>query len=371
MIIAGEASGDEHGANLVIAMKKKDNNLFFCGIGGQALKNAGVKIVMDSSELAVVGITEVLSKASGIIKGIINAKRLLKDMKPAILVLIDFPEFNLIIAKKAKKLGIPVLYYISPQMWAWRKGRIKKIVRLVDHMAVILPFEDEFYKKYNIPVSYVGHPLLDTDRFRFNASNNNDKKSEQFIGLLPGSREKEVSRNFPVMLKAALILYNRNKDLKFAFALAPGLNIKRVENILKKYDKNLDIEIVTDGVEKVLKKSVFAIVASGTATLESAFFGVPAVVIYKTSFFTYWLGRALIRVNNISLVNLIAGRNIVPELIQSGANHETISNEVETILKDKDKLKKIKEELSAMCKLLGGKGASYKVSEIAFTLLGK
>jgi lipid-A-disaccharide synthase len=185
-IIAGEASGDLHGAKLVKAMQKMHPALFFCGIGGSALKQAGVRILVDASELTVVGITEVFSKIPGVLKGIKAVKNLLKGLRPDLLILVDFPEFNLHVAGTAKKLGIPVLYYISPQIWAWRRGRVKRIGRLVNHMAVILPFEEQFYKEHNVPVTFVGHPLLEDDLPAAGQRLKNPGEENPVIGLVPG-----------------------------------------------------------------------------------------------------------------------------------------------------------------------------------------
>jgi len=206
MIIAGEASGDLHGSKLVKAMLDQDPSIYFMGIGGRALREAGVRILVEASTLSVVGITEVLSKGRSLLRGIAKATKLIKIMNPDLLILIDFPDFNLHMAAKAKKLGIPVLYYISPQFWAWRQGRIKKIKKRVDHMAVILPFEEAFYRQHGVPVTFVGHPLLDDRKLLDNKKRVDTETEEPVIGLLPGSRDKEVSRHLPVMLAAAELL---------------------------------------------------------------------------------------------------------------------------------------------------------------------
>jgi len=211
-ILAGEASGDQHGAKLVAAMKNKHPALFFCGMGGDALRQAGVRIVMEASELTVVGITEVFAKIPAILKGMAKIKKLLKNLRPDLLILIDFPDFNLHIAAVAKKLDIPVLYYISPQIWAWRQGRVKRIGKLVDHMAVILPFEQRFYKEHNVPVTFVGHPLLDANLPAAKPVPNSDLNDPTVIGLVPGSRNNEIIRHLPVMLESADILKERLKN---------------------------------------------------------------------------------------------------------------------------------------------------------------
>ncbi|MCP4371501.1 MAG: lipid-A-disaccharide synthase, partial [Deltaproteobacteria bacterium] len=215
MIIAGEASGDLHGSKLVHAMREKNRDLFFCGIGGKALKDAGVRIIVDASQLAVVGLTEVFSKIPSLFRGMAISKKLLNSLKPDLLIIIDFPDFNLNVAAAAKKAGIPVLYYISPQLWAWRPGRVNRIRKIVDHVAVILPFEKDFYKRHQVKVSFVGHPLLDTHPALEKSLTAANTENIQTIGLLPGSRDREIARLLPVMLQSARILLKRDNRIKF------------------------------------------------------------------------------------------------------------------------------------------------------------
>jgi len=231
-IIAGEASGDQHGAKLIKAMQKKNPALFFCGIGGPALRQAGVRILVDAAELTVVGITEVFAKLPGILKGMGTIKKLLKSLKPELLILIDFPDFNLHVAATAKKLGIPVLYYISPQIWAWRQGRVKRIGRLVDHMAVILPFEQQFYREHNVPATFVGHPLLEGPLPASDEILATGGQGQTTIGLVPGSRDNEISRHLPVMLDTADILKDRLKHAIFIISHAPSVERNQIEAIV-------------------------------------------------------------------------------------------------------------------------------------------
>jgi len=365
MIIAGEASGDIHGARLVSAMKLRNKDLYFCGIGGDALRDAGVEIIQDAATLAVVGITEVFSKIFSLIKGMAGAKRLLKNVKPGLLILIDFPDFNLKIAATAKKLGIPVLYYISPQVWAWRQGRVKKIKELVNHLAVILPFEEEFFKKHGVPVSYVGHPLLDGG---LSPDKLNEKKDAPVIGFLPGSRDGEVARHLPVMLEAASLIVKKMNRVKIAVSLASTVERQYFEKIIGKHDA-YDYDIISGGVEQILKMCSLVVAASGTVTLEAAIAGVPMVIIYKVSPVSYLLGKAMIKVPNICLVNLIAGREIVPELIQDMATPANIADEVLRILGDSGKIESMRNELAGIRNLLGGSGASGRVADIAISML--
>jgi lipid-A-disaccharide synthase len=369
MIIAGEASGDLHGSKLVRAMQKKNNALFFCGIGGKALKDAGVEILVDASELAVVGITEAISKMSNLLKGMAVAKKTLKKLRPQLLILIDFPDFNLHLAGTAKKLGIPILYYISPQIWAWRSARVKKIGALVDHVAVILPFEKDFYKKHEIPVTFVGHPLLDDRPPLPERLLKTPLEEISVIGLLPGSRDREIARHLPVMLESAEILLRRNKNFQFVISLAPGVERKYVEDITKKYRAADGFEIVAEGVEKIFKRSGFVIASSGTVTLESAISGTPMVIIYKMSPLSYWLGKALVRVKHVGLVNLISGKALVPELLQNDASPGKIADTVFEMLSDVSGLERLRRELLAIKDELGGPGASERVADIAVNML--
>jgi lipid-A-disaccharide synthase len=369
MIIAGEASGDLHGAKLVNAMQKRDNSLFFCGIGGKALREAGVRIFADSTTLAVVGITEVFTKIPSIFHGIGVAKKLLKSLNPDLLILIDFPDFNLHIAATAKKLGIPVLYYICPQVWAWRSGRVKKIKKLVDHVAVILPFEADFFRQYHIPVTFVGHPLLDTPPSAADVNTVNEAEQKTIIGLLPGSRDREIERLLPVMLVSAHNLVLKDKNLKFLISIAPSVDRTFVESIVNRHIPNVDIELVSDGVNRILVRSRLVVATSGTVTLEAAISGVPMIILYKLSPLTYWLARALVKVGHCGLVNLIAGKEIVPELVQNKASPTNITLAVMELLNNQDRLEALKNELLKVKAALGGPGASQRVADIALNML--
>jgi len=369
MIIAGETSGDIHGAKLVSAIRKRNNGLFFCGIGGRALGEAGVKLLMDASEIAVVGITEVFSKIPNILKGLRVAKKALKTLHPDLLILIDFPDFNLHLASSAKKLGIPVLYYISPQIWAWRPGRVKRIGELVDHLAVILPFEEDFYRGHKIPVTFVGHPLLDNHASPQNKTLNRHTKDNPVIGFLPGSRDGEIARHLPIMINSARILHRKIDNVKFLISLAPEVKRTYVEGIIKKSKTAFAFELVADRSEKVFERSNLVVAASGTVTLEAAISGTPMVIIYKVSPISYWVGRAMIQVKHIGLVNLIAGRKIVPELLQKAASPTRISDTVLEMLRDPSDLERIRLELLNIRDLLGGPGASERVADIAWGMM--
>ena len=368
MIIAGEASGDLHGAGLVRALKKRAD-LKFIGIGGNALRKEGVHIVIDSSELAVVGITEVFSKLPHILKGIKTAKQTIKRFMPKLLILLDFPDFNLFIAGIAKGLGIPVLYYISPQVWAWRSGRIKKIRRRVDHMALILPFEADFYRKHGVSATFVGHPLLDNVRPLSEAAFQKNLSGPPVLGLLPGSRDKEILNHLPVMLDAAKGLKFHFPEMKVLVSLASSLDHHFFTEILEKHRGSLTVQIVEGGAGNTFYQSTVLVAASGTVTLEAALAGIPMVIVYRVSPLSYRLGKALIRVKYISLVNLIARKELLPELIQEKASSENIVSEVKKLLDNPERLTLVHKKLIWMRNAFGGAGASERVADIALSMI--
>ena len=370
MIVAGEASGDQHGAKLVAEMRRSNPNIFFCGIGGKALASAGVRILVDTAVLTVVGITEVIAKLPVVYRSLAVAKKLLQSLRPDLLILIDFPDFNLRVASAARKLGIPVLYYISPQIWAWRRGRVKKIGQLVNHMAVILPFEADFYSVHGIPVTFVGHPLLDrTSGNEAEGDAAEDSAEHTLIGLLPGSREVEIKRLLPVMLDAAERMHKQDPRLTFTVSVAPTVERKLLESMIKGRSTDGSISFSEEPAERLFGRCRLIVAASGTVTLQAAIAGTPMVIIYKVSPISYWLGRALIRVDHIGLINLIAGRRLVPELIQDQATAANITEQVFGLLSDEEKLARLKKDLLTAGQLLGGPGASRRVAQIALGLM--
>ena len=369
MIIAGEASGDLHGAKLVEAMLARDPSLFICGVGGRALRKAGVRILVEASELSVVGITEVFSKIRSLWKGASRVKKLLKSLNPDLLIIIDFPDFNLHAAAVAKRQGIPVFFYIRPQIWAWRTGRVKKIKRLVDHVGVILPFEEDFYHQYDVPVTFVGHPLLDQDVYVQKNHDIHGDDTDTIIGLLPGSRDKEVFRNLPVMLAAAALIQQRYPNIRFVVSRAPSVAPEPMDRIVDSSDSQIDAHITTDPVGKVFQGCRLVIAVSGTVTLEAALSTTPTVIIYSVSALSYWIGRVLIQVEHIGLINLIAGKEIVPELIQKDAAPKPIADCVLSLLDNPDRLQGMHSELIEARDRLGGPGASQRAADLALNIL--
>lgn len=370
LMIAGEASGDAHGAHLIRALHRQHGSVRVWGMGGRAMRAAGAQIVVDADRLAVVGITEVVAKVPRLIKAASRLKKLMADTVPDLLILIDFPDFNLHMAGYAKKLNIPVLYYISPQIWAWRANRMKRIKARVDHMAVILPFEEAFYERHGVPVTFVGHPLMDAVTDPCARPKKGPSTGEPVVvGLLPGSRDREVLTLLPIMLQAGRLLQEKMGPLRFIVSKAPSIEAATIRGILERQGL-LDVEMNEEPAGDLLGKCHLAIVASGTVTLEGAIGTTPMIITYMVSPVSYWLGRALIRVEHIGLVNLIAGRRIVPELIQHEVNPRAVCDTAAAILSDTDTYTQICKDLETVRDRLGRPGASHKVARIACALMG-
>lgn len=370
-MIAGEASGDLHGSHLVKEMLSLDPTLQFYGVGGKKMKNEGVELIADSKEMAVVGITEVLLKLKRIYQIYRKLKNSLTSNSPSLVILIDYPDFNLRFAREAKKKNIPIVYYISPQVWAWRKGRIKKIGRLIKKMIVIFPFEKKIYEEAQIDVDFVGHPLLDAIRSQFSR----EEAFQQFslssgvttIGLLPGSRMNEVKRHLPPMIEAIPLISKQINPVQFIIPVAPGLDLGEVQNLVG--SKRENIRVVENNIYDVMRISDVVIVASGTATIEAAIMGAPMIVVYRVSPLTYLLGKMLIKVKNIGMVNIIAGKTVVPELIQKDVTPEKITSAVVQILENPSKQEEIKKELNSLKEKIGKSGASFRAAQIIISLL--
>jgi len=371
MIIAGEASGDMHGASLVHEMLKIDSSLKFYGIGGKKLQEAGVNLLAHSSEMAVMGLTEVIPKLGTILRIMNRMKKSMDEFNPDLVILIDYPDFNLRIAKAAYKRGIKVFYYISPQVWAWRKGRINQIKKLVNKMAVILPFEVETYRQKGFPVNYVGHPLLDLVKTKYSPQEARTKfglkEGKTTVALLPGSRFSEVNNLLPEMLRAGEVLAKHIQDIQFLLPIADTIEEKIITDIISRYA--LKVNIISGHTYDAISCSDLAIVASGTATLETALLGVPMVIIYKISSLTYFILKFIVNVKNIGLANIIAGKTIVPELIQEDASGNRIAAEALDILTDAERKLEMIKELAAIRSKLGNPGAARKTAQLAYDML--
>ncbi len=370
-IIAGEASGDLHGANLIKEIKKLDPDISFFGIGGERMKKEGVNLICSSADIAVVGFTEIISKLRAILKAAAAVKRILREKRPSLLILIDYPEFNLHIAGYAKKIAVPVMYYISPQVWAWRKGRIRKIRERVDRMVVILPFEEEFYRKNGIDVSYVGHPILDEIPERIDKDELRRRldlfDSFPTVTVLPGSRTHEIKNTLPIMLSALNRLKRRYRRMKAFLVLADTLEEKFVRSFIK--DNSLKI-VPNSEIYNILSVSDIAFVTSGTATLQTAIMQTPMIVVYKGSYISFLIAKTLVKIPYISLPNLIAGKKIVPELIQNDFTVENLVENALKILEDSGYRKRMKEDLRKVKESLG-MNASKKAAQIAYQMIRK
>ena len=373
MILAGEASGDIYGANLVLAIKRLSSDIAFFGIGGSEMEKVGVRIMYQLSAMAVVGMTEVIPRMRYIFRALRELKTLLTVSHPDLVILIDYPGFNLNLAKKAHSLGIPVLYYIPPQVWAWWERRVRKIAKRVDRVAVILPFEKEFYRRYGLRVAYVGHPLLDISLPKRGTKGIKERlgigyERGPILGLLPGSRTEEVLRHMPIMIGAAEIISHYYPRLYCILPLASTVREDVVKPYLQK--ATVDIKIARSDAKELLKIADLALVASGTATLEAAIMETPMVITYKVSPLTYIIVRFLAKVSNIGLVNLVAGKTIVPELIQNKATAYELAVEGLAILKNDRLRADMKKGLRLVKEQLGQGGASNNAAHIACEMMG-
>ncbi|MDP8262808.1 MAG: lipid-A-disaccharide synthase [Candidatus Ancaeobacter aquaticus] len=370
LVIAGEQSGDMHGAHLVREICAKKNDVRVFAAGGEKLKAAGATLLYDLASKAVMGSVEVL-KHYRELKRVFNSLLLFVDTeKPDVVILIDYPGFNLKFAEAVKKKGVKVIYYISPQIWAWAPGRITKIKRCVDHMIVILPFEKDLYEKAGVPVTYVGHPLIDSMKEGLEESfvkEHSIKSDDCIVGILPGSRETEIKKNLPIMLETAELLQKTNVNTRFFIAYDQKALGHIVPDIMCKH--TVHVEIV-DNVCNVMKVSKVCMVASGTATIQTAFYLTPMVIIYKVAVITWFLAKLLIKIPYIGLVNVIAQKKIIDEYIQFDAKPELISSKVKDIIDDCNKYAQIKEELGKVKEKLGRPGASARAADVVLTMLG-
>ncbi len=371
LIVAGEASGDLHGSNLVREMRRIDPGLEFKGIGGRRMAGAGVRILADASDMAVVGLTEVASRLKLIVENFFRLKRLLREEKPGLVILIDYPDFNLPLAKAARKEGLRVFYYISPQVWAWRTGRIGRLKRDVDRMAVILPFEEPFYRRAGMQVDFVGHPLLDAVKRKYSREEALDRigldSDLPVVAILPGSREGEIRRILPIMLSAGEILRKRIPDAQFVLTLADTLDADLIEEYTR--SSSLPVRIVADDAYDAVGSSDAAMVCSGTATVETALLETPMIVVYRVSLLTYLVGRMVVSVDHIGMVNIIAGKTVAPEFIQNGADPAKMADALYDLLKDRPKNEAVREELKKIAKRLGEPGAAERAARLAIELL--
>ncbi len=351
-IIAGEASGDLHGGNLVKALKVLDPSVQVRAWGGDRMAAAGAEVVKHYRELAFMGFAEVVKNLGTILRNLRLCREDIERFRPDAVVLIDYPGFNLRIAEHVHKLGIPVHYYISPQVWAWKKGRVHKIKKVVDHMYVILPFEEEWYARYGMKVHFIGHPLM--DELAGSHAEERADSDHPMVALLPGSREQEISVMLPLMLK----MLPHFPEHRFVVAAAPSVP----EQVYQRIIGSRAVQVAHGRTYAVLREASAALVTSGTATLEAALLDVPLAICYRGSALNVWLARRLVKVRFIGLVNLIMDREVVRELIQEHLNEESLREELTRLLKDEAYRGRMLQAFGELRRKLGGPGASQQVA---------
>jgi len=374
MILAGEASGDAHAAEFVEQLRLEQPDIELSGMGGQAMQKAGVDVFFDSSIIAVVGLVEVLHHWGDIKKAMEIVKRHLDETRPDLRVLVAYPEFNLKMARHARQLGIKVLFYISPQVWAWREGRVKTIRERVDMMAVVFPFEETFYQKHQVPVRYVGHPLNDEVR----ASAERDillqefglKPANKTVGLFPGSRQSEIRRLLPIILESAAQLKQQHPELQFLLPIASTLSADDIKPYLDDYQA-LSITLVSDRSYDVMEACDAIITVSGTVTLEIALLGKPMVIINKLAWLSYHIIKRMFKLDYIGLCNIVANERLVPELIQRDAQAGKIVTEIEKMLYDEAYRNSIREKLTRIQSMLAQPPQQGDIVDLTLEMLAE
>ncbi|MFC1510095.1 lipid-A-disaccharide synthase [Candidatus Omnitrophota bacterium] len=368
ILIAGESSGDLHAAELVKEITLLNSDISFSGLGGPKMAEQGVTLYHDLTQMAVVGFVEVIRHYKEIKKLFDLILNKIESTKPDAVILIDYPGFNLRLAKKIKELKIntKIIYYISPQVWAWKKKRVFTIQKLVDEMLVFFPFEKDFYARYGINVHCVGHPLVDIVRVRENKKDTLERhKLKDYcttIGLLPGSRIKEVETLLPIMLRSAAILQKKHPMIQFLILKAPSIDPMLIKRLL--HTTQLNAKIIEQNPYDCINACDACIVASGTATLETAILQKPMVIVYKTALLTWILAKFFIKIKCIGLVNIVAGKKIVDECVQFDANGKNIAHKIQKLIKDDEASNDVKSELKKVKSLLGEPGAAKRAAEI-------
>ena len=372
MIIAGEVSGDILGGELSAELMQLDNKIKLFGIGGEKMKQAGVEIIYHINKLAFLGFAEVVRHIPFVKKVQNDLIKVIREKKIKHIIMIDYPGFNLNFAKKIKPFGVKVLYYVSPQVWAWGKRRIKKMKSLVRKMFVVFSFEEKIYKDEGIDVEFVGHPILDRiNGYNFLSKENffkscNLDTAKDILLILPGSRKFEVEKIFPACIEAALRL---KKEFNLQIVVAGAASID--EKLFAGISPLSEYKIIKNKNYELMKYSKVGIIKSGTSTLESGLFGLPMVIVYKTSLLTYFISKSLVRLKNIGMANIISGENVVTELIQHNVNPNSIYNEVKKILSDGDLFDSIKRKLSSIKIKLGSEGAAKRTAQSIYSLLNE
>ncbi len=370
LIITGEVSGDLIGAALIRELRKLNGSLKVVGIGGNKMKSEGMEIIYHIDQMAFLGFVEVLKHLPFIKTVKRNLMHIVEERNIKNAVLIDYPGFNLSIAKKLKERGVKIIYYISPQIWAWGKNRINKMKILVNKMLVVFPFEKELYKDKGIDVEFIGHPIVErVNQYNFLTKEEffnkfNLAKDKELLLIMPGSRNQEIRKIFPESLKAA----NRLAD-KFNMQIVVACSENMDENIFKNLDGIVHYKLIKGFNYDLMKHAKFGIIKSGTSTLEAGYFSLPMVIVYSTSFFTYFIGKHLITLDRIGMVNIILDDKVIPELIQSAVNENTIFSEAEKILSKKHNYDMMKRKLEDIKDKLGDVGASKNAAKTIFELI--
>ena len=375
LLSCGEASGDLYAGALLRALRALDPGVAVAGLGGPQFAAAGGQLIDDYRHLAVTGLTEALSKIPRSWSALRRMVRAATVDRPDALVAIDFPDFNFRLARAIKRLGVPVVYYISPQIWAWRPGRLATMKRIADRVLVIFPFEEAIYEKGGVPVEFVGHPLIDlaapsAPRERFLAAHGL-AASAPTVAILPGSRPNEVSRILPDLLAAAARIRSALPNVQFVVARAPHLEDHLFALSAMESDPLAGIVIVKGETDAVLASSDVALTASGTATVQAALHDTPMVIVYRVSPMTYRLGRRLVTVGMIGMVNLIAGQQIVPELVQDALTPDAVAREAIALLTDRERAARVKAGLARVRERLGGSGASRRAAEAILKVVSR
>jgi lipid-A-disaccharide synthase len=371
VVVAGEASGDQHAADMVQVLRRLVPNVEVSGMGGQAMRQAGVRLIVDSTDLAVVGVVEVLARYGQIRRALNQLKQHLEKTKPQLIVLVDYVEFNLRLAKAAKAMGIKVLFYVSPQVWAWRPHRIQKIGAVINAMAVLFPFEVDVYKRNGIPVRYVGNPVVD----QVHVSQSLEALRTEFgldlnrpvLGLFPGSRNSEIRRHWPIMIAACKEIVKALPQVQLVAGVAAGVNAQT--QLIPQVPKGLDITFIEGKSHEVMAASDALMISSGTATLEAGLLRVPMAILYRVSPLSYAILKRFILVPDIGLVNIVAGRRIAQEFVQDRATPAALSAECLRLLRDDAYREQMRARLSIVKEKLGEGGGSERVAQMAKELL--
>jgi lipid-A-disaccharide synthase len=373
MFLAGEASGDAHAAEVIAQLKLAQPDIRISGMGSQEMKNAGVELFFDSSSIAVTGLLEVLRHWGDIKQAMNIVKRALDETRPDLLVLVDYPEFNLKMARHARELGIKVLFYMSPQVWAWRPKRIHKIGSLIDHMAVIFKFEQQYYKDAGIPVSFVGHPLVDKVQTDIDASAVRAKMgippAAKVVGLFPGSRHNEITRLLPLMFATARQMQIQDPALKFLLPVATSQYFDDISRQCN--DSGINITVSQGGIYDVIACCDVIATCSGTVTLEIALLKVPMCILYKISWFSYSIMSRLLTIPYIGLANIVAGKAVVREFLQQNARPDTVSRELFELMENQEYRQQVKAGLEQVRENLGAGNGARNMAQLVLSLLAK